>query len=178
MGIALLKQLLHSSKQGARETESGMTLLELLVVVIMVGILATTLGASWLGFTNRQRISRLNNAVQGAIEQAQIEAKTKKISYSVSFQQGGKRPEVRMGSGDWIPLGQGLDIGANQVEFTFPGTTTITFDYQGTVQTPTSLPLTLVVSEPSNSSTRKCVIIETLLGGIRTDSASGCDTIP
>ena len=128
MGMAILKQLLHWSKEKARQPESGMTMLELLVVVIMVGILATTLGGSWVSFTNRQRISRLNNAVQRAIEEAQLEAKRKGISYSASFRINNtpsdanyQKAEVAVLNADktptkkdWRLLGEGLDIKAGQ----------------------------------------------------------------
>ena len=183
MAMAILKQLLHSSKSGAREPESGMTLIELLVVVLMVGILATGLGVSWTSFVNRQRISRFNNAVRQAIEQAQREAKGKKISYSVEFRQNaGARPEVNMGGTGWRVLAEGLDIEANQVEFTSSGATKITFDHQGTVVEPSSsssLPLYLTVAESGGADiTKRCVIIETLLGTTRTNSGSDCNTTP
>jgi prepilin-type N-terminal cleavage/methylation domain-containing protein len=67
------------------QQDAGFTLLEVIVVAIMVGILAAIAAPGWLGFVNRQRVNKGNDAVLSAIQQAQREAKNKKVNYSVSF---------------------------------------------------------------------------------------------
>ncbi|NEP29368.1 prepilin-type N-terminal cleavage/methylation domain-containing protein, partial [Moorena sp. SIO3I6] len=63
--------------------DAGFTLLELIVVILLVGILSAIAAPSWLAFVNRQRVNKVNERVLSAIQEAQREAKKKKLSYSV-----------------------------------------------------------------------------------------------
>ena len=64
---------------------AGFTLIELIAVVVMVGILSAIAAPGWLAFTNRQRVNKANDVVLSALQEAQREAKKKKLDYSVSF---------------------------------------------------------------------------------------------
>lgn len=65
--------------------DAGFSLLEMLTVVAMIGILSAIIAPNWIGFVQRQRVNKANDAVMAAIKQAQTEAKKQKINYSVSF---------------------------------------------------------------------------------------------
>ena len=76
----------------------------------------------------------------------------------------------------------------NQIDQTVTGSGTITFDNQGVlanknVSTVTDTPLAIMVSAPQStgstaSSKQRCVILQSLIGGIRTAKDTNCQTIP
>ncbi len=97
---SLLKFIHHlsqkelASKRFPYKGDAGYTLIELLVVIIMVGILAVIAAPSWLGFINQQRVNKVNEFIFRALQEAQSQAKNKKLSYSVSFRESADGVEV------------------------------------------------------------------------------------
>ena len=68
--------------------------MELLIVILMVGILSAIAAPSWLAFVNRQRVNKVNERVLSVIQEAQRQAKNKKLRYSVSFRMNDGVPEA------------------------------------------------------------------------------------
>ncbi|MBE9004025.1 type II secretion system protein [Fortiea sp. LEGE XX443] len=111
------------------QDDAGFSLVEVLVVTVMIGILAAITIPNWLGFTNRQRVGKANDAVLAALREAQREAKQKKLSYSVSFKVESNTPKFvihpdseqastiqdQPNSKRWKNLGEDLGIKADQL---------------------------------------------------------------
>ncbi|MEM8643093.1 MAG: prepilin-type N-terminal cleavage/methylation domain-containing protein [Cyanobacteria bacterium P01_G01_bin.54] len=77
------------------QTESGFTLIEMLLVVALLGLLAAVLlGPSWLGFTRRQRINQSTEKVYRALRSTQSAAQKHKIPWQVTFVRDPSNPDV------------------------------------------------------------------------------------
>lgn len=72
-------------RQLLRRDNSGFTLLELLVVIAIAAILAAIAAPGWLSFTNQQRVNVVREEIFRALQDAQREARAKKLNYSVSL---------------------------------------------------------------------------------------------
>lgn len=186
---------------------AGFTLIEIMITLLIVGILSAIAAPSWLAFSNRQRANTANDAVLRAVQEAQRQAKSKKISYSISFISAQNQvPKVVIYPAGTIPtstdprwtnLGEDIGLKPGQVflysnidpvnpnqkvtETTLATSErTITFDYTGTLTPGAVPPLKVVVAEANNTSlppnaTKRCVIVETLIGGMRTAKDNDCN---
>jgi prepilin-type N-terminal cleavage/methylation domain-containing protein len=139
------------------QKDAGFSLIELIVVLLMVGILSAIAAPGWIAFVNRQQINKANDAILAALQEAQREAKNKKLSYSVSFQKNITTQNIEVaiyrtnpGTPTWKPLGADVGVssdkfllGANlssentvgSLSYTLSTPTKITFDYMGALPT-------------------------------------------
>ncbi len=164
-----LLQLIHSKKSkqrcvvnrlhyasGYTQQDAGFSLLELIAVMVIIGILSAIAAPGWLAFVNRQQLNKANEVVLAALQEAQREAKNKKLSYSVSFQKntttqnlevavyrtkksdGSNLPFTEIST--WKPLG--ADVGANSKKLLLGANLSAENTANSTTNSPVSYPPT------------------------------------
>ena len=176
-------------KRGRLKPENlntGFSMVEIMVVVLMAGILAAIAAPSWQAFTTGQRLKTVNNQVFQAIKVAQAEAKRKKGDVTVTFNDPVDPPTISY-NGNEQKLNVSGEIKAGTIKLvTGAGDTTVTadreivFDYQGSIKKMTpeqKLPFIATVSLPDGTG-KRCTIVQTLLGGMRTAEKTDCPTPP
>jgi len=212
--LPILLKLLHDlaakpspnfNKTASRKSDGGFTLLELIVIVLILGILSSIAAPSWLAFINRQRVRTVNDRVLQTLRSAQSEAKRTKRDLIITFDTTVDPPTATIDTNPQTintitglpnpPLRTEIFNGGGEIK---PGTIKLTvekppgapappnsivFDYQGNLTTGTT-PFYVTVSNV-NGRIKQCVIVETLLGGMRTDEGEfnpttkqGCRVTP
>lgn len=160
----------------ASNNSDGFSLLEMIVIVIIVGLLGAIAAPSWLTLANRQRASTARDEVLQAIRTTQTSAKQKRRPQVLEFVADGTGdlPTIRV-SGVETELGSG-NLKADMVNMTVTdgsdaAVTTLEFLQDGTVSTSAELPVKILMTA---SGTKRCLFVETLLGGIRSESDGNC----
>jgi len=179
------------NKTASRKGDGGFTILELIVVMLVLGLLSAIAAPSWLAFINRQRVRTVNDRVLQTLRSAQSEAKRSKRDIIITFDPTPNTDQptaiINTDPPQSIPLqtvtfNGGGEIKRGTIALTVnkpalaPGPpNSIVFDYQGNLTTGTTpfvvtvAPLDKSVPLGPDTKGKQCVIVETLLGGMRTD---------
>lgn len=157
-----------------QKTTSGFTLIEMLVVVIMVSVIAAIAAPSWLNFLTRQRLNTARNDLLGVLRSAQEEAQSRQQSKIVTFSSSDLSVTVRNASASTGGVTTVLGNGEINDSFDLVASTTLTFGHDGRVDT-TTVPYSIKITH-DDSSAQSCVIVTTLLGGLKPSSNGECDT--
>ncbi|MCC5602188.1 pilus assembly FimT family protein [Nostoc favosum] len=168
---AHLPSLVNSKNLLNKDSSSGFTLLETLVVVSLIGILATLAIPNWLAFVQTRHLNTAQNEVYYAMRQAQSQASKEKLTWQASFReqngiiQWAVHPAtVNPSDANWNNLDTNVRFDS-ETNFQ-PSLSTVQevrFDYRGNAKDLGRIAL----SSKSGGKTKRCVIVSTILGAMR-----------
>jgi prepilin-type N-terminal cleavage/methylation domain-containing protein len=155
----------------ARKSNSGFTLIEMLVVIIIIGVIAAIAAPNLLGLLNRNRVNEAMRQVEGALKEAQKQALRtgKKCTINITtdaISNYGTEGCLlsKRNLNDLVQLDSNLAI------LTFSGKGNITINGAGNPRP------AFVVSMSNGTDLKKCVVVENFLGAIRTGEYTGTGT--
>ncbi|MEB3232331.1 MAG: prepilin-type N-terminal cleavage/methylation domain-containing protein [Leptolyngbyaceae bacterium] len=166
--------MVHRKLVNSNHAVQGMSILEIIVVVLIIGVLVAIAAPGWLSLANRQRTSRAADQILQAIRSAQADAKRTHKTHEVQFDTTGDIPTI-----DGIPLGEG-DLNFIALEIldgsgtTVPTTTPVTFESTGSLNNAFDLPVYIRVGVPDMDGAKRCVIIRSLLGATQVGRDEEC----
>lgn len=196
-----------------RHQDSGFTLLEMLILLLIIGILSSIAAPGWLAFINNQRLRTSQSQVYGALQLAQSNAKRDKVAWQASFRTQGNlvqwaihpattdpttfpvstspssAPNVWYSLEDKIAIEKDSATTKTTLQEIVSGTSyKAIFNRQGCLVDDAAKECTdtnslfennkkpvITLKHNDLGSARKCVVVETLLGAMRTgDDETNC----
>jgi type II secretory pathway pseudopilin PulG len=150
------------------KSEAGITAIELLIVIVIVGILSSISVPSFMAMLNRTKVNNAFTSIQGALKEAQREAMRKSQRCTVTLSATGvSSTDGCLPTGDRT-FDEGVVLSHN-------GGATIRYGIRGN----TTAMKTMTVYYTSNGEvmgTAKCLVISSPLGIVRTGSYNGNPT--
>ncbi|NJO77258.1 MAG: prepilin-type N-terminal cleavage/methylation domain-containing protein [Cyanobacteria bacterium RM1_2_2] len=159
---------------------TGFTLFELLIVIVIAGILALIAAPGWLTFMNSRRANAGRDQVLQLLRQAQSQAIRSRRSQVVTFE----TPENELPLVTISGIAQKIDgqvVGATPKNFGLevvdddpacPGDAgCVIFNDRGNVSKAGTV---INITSPAGEGAKRCVIVETLLGAMRSTSGDDC----
>lgn len=166
-----------------KNNQKGMSLVEILVVILMMGILAAISAPNFFNFVQQQKLNKVNEAIQLAMKAGQNKAKKEKIIYTVEFQVNTNQ-ELQYKIYKSLPSSSNTDAWQTisdqpqNMTVSLSDGKNITFNSNGTLNSAGELRVNekIVVSLANfNPSSKRCAIIQTLLGSLALGKNSECN---
>lgn len=156
----------------SQPTQSGITLIEMLVVLTIVGILAMIAAPYLGGFKNRVGLDSARDEAFQAMRQAQSQAQQSRRTQQVSFREENGSVEWAIHAAESLPTNNqwkslGADIRIDPKETTllqFQGIYRVQFSPRGNVNGQLGR---FTLRSLSGDRLRRCIIVSTLLGALK-----------
>ncbi|MHC5936038.1 pilus assembly FimT family protein [Nostoc sp.] len=170
-----LPSLIKAKNLLNKHSNSGFTLAEMLVVIVLIGILATLGIPNWLTFVDTQRLNTARSEVHLAMRQAKSQATKEKLTWQASFReqngivQWAVHPAtVNPSAANWNNLHSNVRLDS-ETNFNRSLSTVqeVRFDYKGNTKSLSDLGR-ITLSSKSGGKAKRCVIVSTILGEMRT----------
>jgi prepilin-type N-terminal cleavage/methylation domain-containing protein len=153
------------SLYNARKSNSGFTLVELLMTLIIVGVISALTVPNFLGLMSRNRVNDAALQIEGALKEAQRQAMRRGRQCTINID-----TTTKILSNPPAPTNGCLLNARNlnsSVQLNFnPNSGTLTFSGKGNIAGNVANPV-IVVSMPNRTDQRKCAVLDGLFGVLR-----------
>ncbi|HLP87545.1 MAG TPA: prepilin-type N-terminal cleavage/methylation domain-containing protein [Nostocaceae cyanobacterium] len=166
----------------SRQIDSGFTVIESLVVIILIAVIVAIAFPSWLAFINQQRTRAAQNRALTMLRDAQVNAQREKVNWQVCFWDDGEQvlgSVHRAGNGECqttnaesIIEGDSKFVGMSSTFATdASGKYRMQFKFDGSVN---GIPRSITFTARNTNAAKRCVFVSTILGAMRTATDSDC----
>ena len=160
--------------QRRKHPAQGFTLTEGVVLIVILGIFAALSAPSFLAWLHQKKVDDALAKIEGAIKETQREAIKQGRNCTINLTQGIDQTIT----GSCLSTGDRVidEIDLNHSASADPWT--ITFDFKGRNNNPSTDPGTLWLTIPNSSVQPKCITISVGIGLMRTGNYDGAASIP
>jgi len=157
-----------------KRSNSGFTLLEILVVVVAIAILSAIAIPSWLSFVQLRRLNSAQNQVYTAMQRAKSQAVKEKLTWQASFRENSDgivqwavhpSSATIISEAQWNDLESGVHLDIDTRLQVSNGVGLVRFDFKGNVTPPLS---NITLNTENGGQAKRCVYVSTILGAMRT----------
>ena len=160
-------------------SNSGFTLIETITALLMIGILSAIAAPSWFALIKTQHLNIAQDQVYRAMREAQSQAKKEKLTYHASFREENNNVQwavhpatIDPSNAKWNDLDDSVQLDANSTLQLSNGVRRVRFDDIGGVIPPLGK---ITLSSKSGGTAKRCVIVSTILGAMRTAKDNSCN---
>ena len=163
-------------------SNSGFTFIEMMTALLMIGILSAIAAPSWFALIKTQHLNIAQDQVYQAKREAQSQAKKEKVKYQASFRTQNnilqwavheeKESDLNNPMIKWNDLDDSVQLDPNSTLQLSNGVRRVRFDDIGGVIPPLGK---ITLSSKSGGTAKRCVIVSTILGAMRTAKDNSCN---